>query len=268
MQVIDVHVHAMPRGEMCGGEVDARLSTVLEGLAGHGIERAILVPINDISWQPVVEMNDFAERAAREHAGLEAFVDLDLSQAHYYQGIVRLEEDIARRHAQGLKGIKVHLQNLGLPASDWRLLPVYRIAGELGIPVMVHCHPGSAPGTIDNSSPIEIEKMVRAFHRTTFIVSHFGGLLYFAHMPWLSHENVYFETSGIVPQLMRYYGVDRVRAIWDEIGYDHILFGSDYPTVDLAEQIDAVTDAVPAEHHAAVFAGNALALAERFGWWA
>ena len=266
--IIDIHVHALPRGEMCGGEVDARLPTVLDGLSAQGIERAVLVPINDLSWQPVAEMNDYAERAVAAHPNLVGLIDIDLSQAHYAGGIRRLEDDIARRHANGLQGIKVHLQNLGLQADDWRLLPVYRLAGELGIPVMVHCHPGSSPGTVENSSPVYIEKMVRAFHRTTFIIAHLGGILYLPYMPWLSYDNVRYDTSGIMPQLVAFYGVDRIRSMLDDIGYERILFGSDHPTVDLAEQIAAVAQVVPAAHHDRVFHENAQRLAAQFGWWA
>ena len=267
MKIIDVHVHALPRGDMCGGEVDARLSTVVATLSQRGIERAVLVPINDLSWQPVVEMNDFMEEAVRNSADLEGLIDLDFSQAHYAGGIQRLEEDITRRHRNGLKGIKVHLQNLGLQADDWRLLPVYRLAGELGIPVMVHCHPGSSPGTVENSSPVPLEKMVRAFHKTTFIISHFGGILYFHYMPWLEYGNVYFESSGVMDQLVHYYGPERVQYILNQIGYERIMFGSDFPTAGYDEQIAALAQVVPPEHHDQVFCENALRLGEANGWW-
>jgi predicted TIM-barrel fold metal-dependent hydrolase len=267
MEIIDVHIHALPRGEMCGGEVDASLPVVLKGLQERGIRRAVLVPINDISWQPVGEMNAFTERVVKEHEDIVGFIDIDISQAHYYHGIERLENDIATRYENGLRGVKVHLQNLGVNASDWRLLPVYRLAGELGIPVMIHCHPGSCPGTIGNSNPVHIEKMVRAFHKTVFIISHFGGILYFNYMPWLNHENVYFESSGVADQLKRYYHVDRVRYIFEEIGYSKILFGSDYPTAGIDEQIRAMKEIVPAEYHPGVFRENVLSLGSRFGWW-
>jgi predicted TIM-barrel fold metal-dependent hydrolase len=86
-------------------------------------------------------------------------------------------------------------------------------------------------------------------------------------MPWLNYDNVHYETSGIMPQLVAYYGVDRVRYMLDEIGYERILFGSDHPTVDLGTQIAAVEQVVPGAHHDRVFHGNALRLAERFRWW-
>jgi len=61
MEIIDAHVHALPRGEMCGGEVDASIETVLTEMKKREISKIVLVPINDISWQPVEEMNDFME---------------------------------------------------------------------------------------------------------------------------------------------------------------------------------------------------------------
>ena len=109
--------------------------------------------------------------------------------------------------------------------------------------------------------------MVRAFHKTTFIVSHFGGILYFHYMPWLEYDNVFFESSGIMDQLVQYYGPERVRYILDQIGYERIMFGSDYPTAGYDEQIAALRQVVPAEHHDRVFCENALRLGEAHGWW-
>ncbi len=265
--LVDVHIHALPRGEMCGGEVDARLETVLLGLRERGIQRAVLVPINDLSWQPVDEMNDFAERVVHEHDGIAGLVDVDISRAHYHHGIQALEAEVARRIENGLRGIKIHPQNLGAQADDWRLLPLYRLAGELGVPVMIHCHPGSGPGRIDDSSPMAIETVVRVFHKTTFLVAHLGGILYFPYMPWLNHENVYFDTSGVIESLARFHGVERIRLLLDEIGYDRIFFGSDYPTAGIDEQLAILKEVVPPEHQPGVFAENALRFGERFGWW-
>ena len=86
-------------------------------------------------------------------------------------------------------------------------------------------------------------------------------------MPWLNYGNVRFESSGIMAQLQRYYGMGRVRFIFEEIGYDKILFSSDYPTAELDGEIAAMQEIVPAEHHDRVFRENALHLGARFRWW-
>jgi len=87
-------------------------------------------------------------------------------------------------------------------------------------------------------------------------------------MPWLNHDNVYFDTSGVMESLARFYGVERIRLLLGEIGYDRILFGSDYPTAGIDAQIELVKEVVPPEHQRAVFGENALRFGQRFGWWA
>lgn len=267
MEIIDAHVHSLPCGIMNGGAVDARFDTVYNGLRTRGIEKAIFVPINDISWQPIEEMNNYMVEIVNNNPNIVGFIDIDISKMHYYEGIKKLEEDIQKRYHEGLKGIKIHLQNLGVNADDWRLLPIYRIAGELNIPVMIHSHPGSAPGLIDNSNPKHIEKMVRVFHKTHFIISHFGGIPYFEYMPWLNHENVYYDSSGVLKYLKRYLGTEKIRVVFEEIGYDKIFFGSDFPTEDIDEQIEIMKEIVPNEYHEHVFSLNILKFGKKFNWW-
>lgn len=267
MEIIDAHVHALPRGTMCGGEVDARLETLLAALEANRIAMAVLVPINDLSWQPVQEMNAFTVQAVKDHRELVGFIDLDLSRVHYTGGVAALEAEIVRLQGQGLRGIKVHPQNLGLDADDWRLLPVYRLAGEIGLPVMIHCYPGSPPGTMENSHPRHIEKVLRVFHQTTFIIAHLGGVPYFPLLPLLSLDNVYFDTSGVLRELWDFYRPGQIRQVLGKIGYERLLFGSDFPE-EIAPQLAVLREVVPEEHQEAVLAGNIRRLGERFGWWA
>jgi predicted TIM-barrel fold metal-dependent hydrolase len=266
MEIIDVHVHALPRGTMCGGEADARLETLLAALEANGIGRAVLLPINDLSWQPVQEMNDFSVQVVKEHPHLAGFIDLDLSRVHYSSGIEVLEAEIVRRQEQGLRGIKVHPQNLGLDADDWRLLPVYRLAGEIGLPVTIHCYPGSPPGTMENSHPRHIEKVVRVFRNTTFIIAHLGGVPYFPLLPLLCQHNVYFDTSGVLSEMWGFYRPGQIRHLLAKVGYERILFGSDFPE-EIGRQVAILREVVPEDRQAEVLAGNAERLGERFGWW-
>lgn len=104
MEIIDAHVHSLPRGTMDGGETDARLETVLSGLRAHNISRAIFVPINDAWWQPVDDMNDYMVEVVRKHPSIVGFIDIDISKAHLYGGIERLEKDIEMRYSSGLRG--------------------------------------------------------------------------------------------------------------------------------------------------------------------
>lgn len=267
MEFIDGHVHVMEVGHLWGGEINATYDHVLQGLAVNNINKALLVPINDISYQAIDAMNDMLEVLVSRNKNLVGFIDIDISKCHYYQGIKNMEEDIIRRHNNGLKGIKVHLQNLGVNAADWRLLPIYRLAGELNIPVMIHCHPGSSPGNVENSHPKHIEKMVRVFHKTQFIICHFGGVLYHNYMEWLNFDNVYFDTSGILPRFKEVMGLEGISRLFKDLGYDKIFFASDYPTCSLEETIDIIKAVVPAEAQALVFGENIKKFGKAFGWW-
>lgn len=85
-------------------------------------------------------------------------------------------------------------------------------------------------------------------------------------MPWLVQDNVYFDTSGVLPALRRFYSPAQIGYVFGEIGYERILFGSDFPE-EISGQVAILKELVPEERQAEVFAGNARRLGERFGWW-
>jgi predicted TIM-barrel fold metal-dependent hydrolase len=265
MEIIDVHVHGSPHPEKRGEK--ERLDNVIAAHHEQGIRRFVLIPMNDVSQQPAGEMNIFTANAVSTYPDIAGFIDLDLSQAHSFcNGVPALEKEIAQAYEQGLRGIKVHPQNLGVDADDWRLLPVYRLAGELGIPVMVHCYPGPTPLGLNHSHPEKIQKVVRVFHRTTFVLAHLGGIPHFPLMAWLSADNVYFDTAGVMKELWAFYSIEQLRYIFSQIGYDRLLFGSDYP-YSIAQTLTILKEVVPPENQAQVFSENAALLGTRFGWW-
>ena len=267
MEIIDAHVHTLECGTMCSGEINVKFETVRQGLREKGINKALFMPINDISYQPVKAMNEYMVEVVKDNKDFVGFIDIDISKVHFHQGIKKLDAEIIKYYNKGLQGIKIHLQNLSVYADDWRLLSVYRTAGELNIPVTIHCYPGSPPGLSDHSNPKRIEKMVRSFYKTDFIVAHFGGAKYFHDMPLLNQENVYFETSGVMKELLKYYGKEMVTRVFTEIGFDSILFGSDYPTVDIDETIEILKEVVPKNQLARVMHKNISELGQKYSWW-
>ena len=267
MDIIDAHVHTLEVGTMCSGSVNVEFAEVKKGLNKYGIDRALLMPINDISWQPVKPMNEYLVEIVNTYENFEGFIDIDISKAHLANGIKELEEEIKYYHKKGLKGIKVHLQNLGVYADDWRLLPVYRLAGELNIPVTIHCYPGSPPGLSDHSNPKHLEKVIRVFHKTDFIIAHLGGVKYFYEMPILNHDNVYFETSGVLPSLKEYIGINNMAKIFRKLGFENIIFGSDYPTKEISEAVNILKEIVPENELNKIMHKNILKLAAKYNWW-
>jgi L-fuconolactonase len=82
-------------------------------------------------------------------------------------------------------------------------------------------------------------------------------------------DNVYVKLSGILPhRTVRGWSIDDLRKPVDTalalFGPERMMFGSDWPLIDLAADvpswIETVRSLIPPEHHEAVFGGNA----ERF----
>lgn len=132
---------------------------------------------------------------------------------------------------------------------------------------MIHCYPASPPGLSDHSDPVAIEKMVRVFHKTKFVVAHFGGEKHFDDMPNLNHHNVYFETSGVLPVLIQYLEKDKIGRVFEGLGHHKIMFGSDFSTADLDQTIEILKELIPREELENVMAKNILRFGKQFGWW-
>ncbi|HEX2095279.1 MAG TPA: amidohydrolase family protein [Longimicrobiaceae bacterium] len=179
-----------------------------------------------------------------------------------------LAEDVRRHGARGLKIYK----NLGLdlrdregrriPTDDSRLDPVWRTAGELGIPVLIHTgepRPFFEPHDRHNERWLELKQypnrarpperypaweQVMAEQHNVFR-KHRGTTFIAAHLGWMGndlarlgrlldeHPNVYTEVAAVVAELGRQPRFAREFFIRYQ---DRILFGKDlwaeaeYPT--------------------------------------
>jgi uncharacterized protein len=84
--------------------------------------------------------------------------------------------------------------------NDDRLTPVYRLAAETGVPVMVHCGDTyTAKGKVKYSHPLNIDDVAVDHPDVNFLICHLGN-------PWVrdtmevvyKNANVYTDISGLV----------------------------------------------------------------------
>lgn len=135
----------------------------------------------------------------------------------------------------GLCGYKVFAPALDGPIDDPSLDPVWQVADELGIPVLVHFGTLDGGGGIADHvsiSPLRLHSVAKAFPEVPFVVPHFGcsypgDLLQLA---WAC-RNVHVDTSGN-NEWVRWMPYplslgDLFAKFLDTIGPDRILFGSD-----------------------------------------
>ncbi len=134
-----------------------------------------------------------------------------------------------------LKGYKVLAPALEKPIDDKSAWPVWEVAEQYEIPVLIHFGILGAGGGVawhENINPLRLHDVARAFPTVNFVVPHFGCgyLRETLHLCW-SCANVYVDTSGS-NQWIRWMPGDLTtkilfRKYLETIGPTRLLFATD-----------------------------------------
>jgi len=250
MPLIDAHVHLYPpeinsdpagwaarHGEGHWAELSLRVrkngrpvqtfpgvDDLLRAMDAAGVGRAVL-----LGWywnQPAscVLQNRFCADCVRRHPDrLAAFAALQPSG-----GIETTLTEVRRALDDGLAGVgelSPHAQGYAVDDPGFRAL--LALAGERRLPVNLHVtDPDSRdfPGRVA-TPPEDFLRLAREWPQTTFILSHWGGLLPLREPGALTLANIYYDTSAS-PLL---YDAGIWRRFVSVVGASRVVFGSDYP---------------------------------------
>lgn len=183
-----------------------------------------------------------------------------------------LPVDVARLD-EGLRSgryrcIKIYLGYVPAYAYDPGYEPAYALAARHDVPVVFHTGDTYASSALlKYAHPLAIDEVAVAHPEVTFVIAHAG-------YPWIrtaaeiayKNPNVYIEASAFMLGSARQAGwgwVEKyvVRDIDWIFGYiedpSKMLFGSDWPLVEIASYVEAYQRAIPREHWQAVFHDNA-----------
>jgi len=159
------------------------------------------------------------------------------------------------------------------PDSD-KLKPVYDYIASINGVVIVHtgCDPGiwELPPLCSNAKPSYVARAARENKDVRFIVAHLGaysalnpGIFFKEALEALLIDNIYADTSAVDPYFIK-------RTV-EEVGYDKILFGSDYPMVqglNIASALnDIITLDIPGKAKRAMITDNPLKLLKTWSGW-
>jgi predicted TIM-barrel fold metal-dependent hydrolase len=233
--VTDVHVHLLPArlAAAVRGFFDEHLpvplayplepTVVLDRLAAAGITVACTLP--------------YAHRAGVA-AGLNAGVAA-LCAEHADHGVTLLPgctahpedpspgEDVGRAVAAGARVVKLHCSVGRFEPDDARLDAVHGVAGDLGVPVLVHAG-HAVDGTTGAGDLTPLGTAARRHPRTTFVLAHLGAPAEEAAIALMrARPNVW---ADLTPVIDRPVALDPTDA---EALSDRLLFGSDAPNVAL-----------------------------------
>ncbi|MEW5928990.1 MAG: amidohydrolase family protein [Gemmatimonadota bacterium] len=143
-----------------------------------------------------------------------------------------------------IKGLKLYPGYEPFYVHDARMRVVYELAGEFGVPVMIHTGDTFDPkGKVKYAHPLEVDEVAVDFREVTFVICHLGN-------PWVTdameviykNENVVGDISGFTlghfEERFERYMLQQVHEALAFAGDPRkLLFGTDWPICDMGSYI-------------------------------
>jgi uncharacterized protein len=204
--IFDAHVHLGQDIDGFSGQYE-ELERIMET---YGMSRAFMFCMDEPDREPAFRApNDRTlEYAERSGGRLIPFVRLDMNQSPIEEAVRCLD--------RGARGIKLHPRAQRFLLNDKRLAPVFELAAERRVPILIHGGRGLPPIAAD------LSRLVEAYPQAQLIVAHAG----IADLGGLAgrlagRKGVFFDTSVWSP-------VDLLD-FFHQVPPEQILYASDYP---------------------------------------
>jgi predicted TIM-barrel fold metal-dependent hydrolase len=205
-EIFDAHVHL-------GHDIDGMVGIYEDLVAGmdrYGVVRAFMFCLDEPDRHPGFRAgNDRTLAAAERSEGrLIPFVRLDLAEGPV--------EEARRCLDLGARGIKLHPRAQGFLLNDERLAPVFALAAERRVPILIHGGRGLPP-IADH-----LARLVDSYPEAQLIIAH-AGIADLAALArrFAGKAGVYFDTSvWSAVDLLDFYRL---------VSPEQVLYASDYP---------------------------------------
>ena len=205
-EIFDAHLHL-------GHDIDGMVgdyAQLLELMDRYGISRAFMFCLDEPDRHPAFRAaNDRTLAfAARSHGRLIPFVRLDLNESPL--------EEATRCLDAGARGIKLHPRAQRFDATDERLGPVFALAAERRVPILIHGGRGLPP--IADGLRALVERNPEA----PLIIAH-AGIADMAHLAYAmaGRKGVLFDTSTWSP-------IDLLD-FFRQVPPEQVVYASDFP---------------------------------------
>jgi uncharacterized protein len=205
-EIFDAHVHLGNDIDGFQGDYD-ELERIQQRF---GISRAFMFCLDEPDRHPAFRAANDRTLAFAERSGgrLIPFVRLDLAEKPI--------EEATRCLDRGARGIKLHPRAQRFLLNDERLAPVFELAADRRVPILIHGGRGLPP-IADNLS-----RLVDRYPEAQLIIAH-GGIADLAALAesFAGRAGVFFDTSVWSPvDLLDFY---------HQISPEQVLYASDYP---------------------------------------
>jgi uncharacterized protein len=206
LDIFDAHTHL-------GTDIDGmvgRYEELVGSMDHYGISRAFMFCLDEPDRHPAFRAgNDRTlEFAARSEGRLIPFVRLALDEGPI--------EEARRCIDLGARGIKLHPRAQKFLLNDERLAPVFELAAERGVPILIHAGRGLPP------IAEQLEGLVDSYPGVQLILAH-AGIADLANLAdrFSGKRGVFFDTS--VWSAIDLLGLLRL------VPPEQVLYASDYP---------------------------------------
>ena len=171
-------------------------------------------------------------------------------------------------------GIKLYPGYNAVYVNDRRHWPLFELARAYDVPVVIHTgDTARSGGLLKYSHPLTADEAAVSFPDVTFVLAHCGN-------PWIvdaaevaaKNPNVCLDLSGLLagcPKRLLLYEdnagyLQHLRTWLNYLGqYDKVMYGSDWPLVNIPEYIRFIGHIVPERFHEQVFYHSALRIFKR-----
>jgi len=237
--IIDFHVHAFPdalardaleRLSAQGGGIAPRTDGTVRGLLASmdraNIARAVVCSVATKPEQCDSILNWCAERA-RDSDRIVPFPAL-------HPDVPDAPAHVRRIAASGFKGFKMHPYYQGFAVDEARMFAIYDEAARAGLIVELHAGFDFGFPDDDRASPARIRAVIEKHPDLKLVAAHLGGWRVWEQVAReLVGAPVFLETSFSLEMCPR----DLLERIIRTHGADKILFGTDSPWTDQAENV-------------------------------
>jgi uncharacterized protein len=213
-EIFDAHVH-------CGRDIDgfvADYADLVSFLGRSGATRAFCFCLDEPDRHPAFRAPNDRTLAAAERSGglLIPFVRLDLAEQPL--------EEATRCLDRGARGIKLHPRSQSFLLNDERLEPIFALAAERRVPILIHGGRGLPP-IADH-----LARLVDRHPEAQLIIAH-GGIADLAALAgaFATHPGVFFDTSI-------WSAVD-VLDLYCRVSPEQLLHASDFPYGQLPQHL-------------------------------
>lgn len=236
MRIVNVHTHVWPDPLAASavsavgtqGHIHAYYDGTVSGLKASmdraGIDVSVLLPVATKPGQ-VRTINDWSASLLTD-ARLVPFGAM-------HPDFEDPAAELARMRSLGLTGFKMHPEYQSFEPCEARMVPIYEAAIEQGMTLFFHAG-GDVAFTSVRGTPEAFVTLLETWPDLHAVLAHMGGFRqWHAVTGRLAGRDVFFDTAYTLGHLPD----DDFVALTREHGVDRVMFGSDGPWTDAADQI-------------------------------